>query len=59
MNIQHFCQDYDHEPQLGYLVIYQVFAATIKQLFLVWILIMFGGGKIRQSFKGYQQTFEV
>ena len=31
MNIQHFYQEY--EPQLGHLVIYQVFAATIKQLF--------------------------
>ena len=28
MNIQQ-----EYEPQLGYLVIYQVFAATIKQFF--------------------------
>jgi len=35
MNIQHFCSALyqECEPQLGHLVIYQVFAATVKQLF--------------------------
>ena len=53
MHIQHFYQEC--EPQLGYSVVYRMFAATIKQ----WILIMCGGGKIRQSFEGYLQTFKA